>query len=850
MHINQLSFSAGEISSNLYGRRDLAKYNTGAKILENIIVHPQGGISNRPGTKLINEYSAAVAAGRPRIIPFEFSSDQSYLLFFGINLLMIYKNDALIHQINQPFSTTHLADVDYVQSADIMFFAHPAYPPYRLSRYSDTNWQMEEIPFDEVAWADRKPGDDGISLTSDSISGTATLTASSSFFTPQMVGMALRLGYEDVEDPNDIKWGWVTIDSVAGITEATVSIEENLGYDLMFNGDFDTGLEGWEDYSSSPGTLTYDGTNDAAVLSGAYGSMLQQIDYFNAKVKYTLYIDCELTSQGNARIIAKTTREDEGYLKKIEVGLTQAREVLEMEFYSPGESANLFINIDTRDTILGSVEFKVYNISLVRSDMATSQWRYAAWGSVEGINLGYPARVTFYEQRLCYASSPMFPQTIWMSKTGSFLDFGFSSPIQDDDSISYTIASRKIDAIQWMIPMSELIIGTYNAIWMVSGGGDNPITPTTILAKIQTTDGCAAIRPITTGNTIIYLQRGGKIIRDLSYSFEQDSYQGADLTILAQHLFDFDTVATWDYAGLKDRIVYCIDTWGRLLTLAHMPEHEVMAWSRNFTNVRFLAGAGYVGDRYRDVCTLSNQDGDSIYFLVNRFIYNQSTSLWNWRYCLEKQAERIATTADTVNYEYSEITRHHELAEPYSYYLMDAIVEYYDGGNTSDTVTGLDHLVNQEVSILADGELLPNQTLVGNSVNIGKQAERIIVGLSYESRVETLDYNLDQAQHKKKAVNSVRILFKKTRGEIEVAMTGLDFYDKFVPMRMRDYYDDYITDWSTWFYADNPMLLRSGYYQVLIESRWQESVCIHVRMTQPLPFTILSINPEVAISEG
>ena len=44
------SFVAGEISPRLEGRTELDKYRAGLSELLNMIVHPHGGVSRRPGT--------------------------------------------------------------------------------------------------------------------------------------------------------------------------------------------------------------------------------------------------------------------------------------------------------------------------------------------------------------------------------------------------------------------------------------------------------------------------------------------------------------------------------------------------------------------------------------------------------------------------------------------------------------------------------------------------------------------------------------------------------------------------------------------------------------------------------
>lgn len=77
----QASLNAGEWSPKLFARVDLAKYKSGAALLENFFVDYRGGASTRPGTKYILQcYKSATAV---RLIPFQASFSVGYVLEFG-----------------------------------------------------------------------------------------------------------------------------------------------------------------------------------------------------------------------------------------------------------------------------------------------------------------------------------------------------------------------------------------------------------------------------------------------------------------------------------------------------------------------------------------------------------------------------------------------------------------------------------------------------------------------------------------------------------------------------------------------------------------------------------------------
>src|SRR5690554_571077 len=90
----QTNFTAGELSPRLEGRVDLAKYANGCRLLENMLVHPHGGASRRSGTRFAAEVKNS--ADQVRLVPFEFSTVQAYMLEFGPGYIRFYMNDGRI----------------------------------------------------------------------------------------------------------------------------------------------------------------------------------------------------------------------------------------------------------------------------------------------------------------------------------------------------------------------------------------------------------------------------------------------------------------------------------------------------------------------------------------------------------------------------------------------------------------------------------------------------------------------------------------------------------------------------------------------------------------------------------
>ena len=88
------SFTTGQISPKLRGRVDLDQYNNGVRTLQNFTIHPHGGITRRTGSEFVAETKDSSVASR--LIPFEFSTAQTYILEFGNQYIRFYRNQGQI----------------------------------------------------------------------------------------------------------------------------------------------------------------------------------------------------------------------------------------------------------------------------------------------------------------------------------------------------------------------------------------------------------------------------------------------------------------------------------------------------------------------------------------------------------------------------------------------------------------------------------------------------------------------------------------------------------------------------------------------------------------------------------
>ena len=160
------SFVSGEFSAKLDGRQDFPKYNTSCKTLQNFLIAPQGAAVRRVGTSFIGEVKDS--SKKTRLIPFEFSTTQTYILEFGDQYIRFFKDKGQIlsggsiYEISSPYLEAELFDIKFAQSADVMYLCHPNHDVRKLSRTGHTNWSLASVSFSgnpatPISGADNRP---------------------------------------------------------------------------------------------------------------------------------------------------------------------------------------------------------------------------------------------------------------------------------------------------------------------------------------------------------------------------------------------------------------------------------------------------------------------------------------------------------------------------------------------------------------------------------------------------------------------------------------------------------------------------------------------------------------------
>lgn len=419
----------------------------------------------------------------------------------------------------------------------------------------------------------------------------------------------------------------------------------------------------------------------------------------------------------------------------------------------------------------------------------------------------YPRCSTFIEQRLAFASTEDDPQAVWMSQSASYENFGYSSPAKASDAVTFRIKARQVNEIRSMLATKGLMLLTSGAEWIVSGGSQSDaITPSSIKIDNQGYRGAAKVQPIVVGNTVLFAQNRGGVVRDFSYEFAEDSYTGKDLTVLARHLFNRKEIVAWDYAQAPYSMVWVVLDDGSMVSLTYMKEHDVWGWTRH------ESGAGAV---FEDVTVIAEGGEDVPYFLVRRTVNGSSV----------RYIERLHT-------------RYFDSIEE-AFFVDSGLT--YDGAAT-DTITGLDHLEGEEVVALADGNVLRNLTVASGSVTLPVSASVVHVGLPMTATLQTLNLDLGQVQGlgtvqgRSMSVSKLVLRVEDTRGIFIGPRDGDRGSEWLVEYKQR----------ATEPY-DTPIVPFTGDIPMIPTPEWNKTGRMWVKQFDPLPMTILAAMPEVTV---
>ena len=901
------SFNAGELSPYLESRTTLDKYRSGCKILENFIITPYGPANRRAGTEYLG--ATKFSSTRSRLIGLNLSDSNRIVMELGatvkdsggtvirdgyvrfwqdgqlmnlswdsvtksnanttspaVEALGVDYTGALTGTTPHPYQEADLREVSICQVNNVVYMAHPSYVPMRLSRYSDTNWTIGEVP-----WKWSPMGDQNVTsttITPSALTGSGiTLTASSSIFSASHVG-----SYFQIAHPNPV--GIIDQGLAANATSASIKV-----------------LGKWtlQTFGTWTATISLQQSDDG-------GTNWRTIRTYSSKADYNA------TSNGETLTSC---------LMRLVISGASGSGAQRCVFTPIDATLNGYVRI-TGYTSPTVVTAKV--VQSLGNTTATNQWYEGAFSAVNG----YPAAVSLHESRLVFGGTTNFPSTIWGSVSNDFQNF--KTGAYDADSYSFTLASTTGGRIQWILSKTALIIGTTQDEWSLSSSdGTRPLTPTNVLAKKQSNYGSSSVDGRIVNDTVIYVQKMGRKLREFVYSFNTDSWVSQDLTALGEHVTRSGIVET-AFQRVPDAIYWIVRGDGQLVSMTYEKEQQVVGFARHLIS----------GGEVESVATVTGINAeDEVYMVVKRTINGATTRYVerlktgmrdaldtadksNWWF-VDSGKLQVATTSTgkttgiagtytkVVSITTTTDAQGNSISVPITTITVTSVGHGLSIGNTvrvkaatytitvdglpvsvsdasliesfavtsvttntftfspessslvgtgamsfdfvATTITGLGHLEGQTVSVWADnavGSLIVSQpTVVSGSITLQLPASRVLVGLPFTS---TLSPSRIAAQMQDGTSLGRKMRIPRMNVKVYQSLAG-----------------EYSTDQVTW----NPLVSRTltdvmdsspavinGFERAYVSSNWSDGVDLYIRQTLPCPLTVAAIVPTWEASEG
>jgi hypothetical protein len=402
------------------------------------------------------------------------------------------------------------------------------------------------------------------------------------------------------------------------------------------------------------------------------------------------------------------------------------------------EDVGKFVRINGGLVLITGFTSAVNVSGIIKEELASTVGSPAsAWtleSSVWNALNGYPATGALYEQRLVVAGSIQFPQTVWGSRSGLFFDFTIG--VNDDDGFSFTLPSTgQINPIQRMASAKALMPLTYGGEYTMSGGGDGPITPTSVKALSPSIYGCNNVKPMRVGNEVLFVQRAGRKIRSLAYRIESDTYNAPDLTVLAEHITRFG-ITDMAFQQEPRSVIWCVRGDGKLATLTLDRDEGITAWSPQETDGIYEAIASIPIATIVPIPTETTEEvwGDEVWCVVQRLIGNS----------VKRYVERF----DTRRY-------------------TDCGISGFNIGSAA-VWTNLNHLEGEQVAVKADGVYMGLFTVTAGQITLPRNAFTVEIGVPFTNSVTLLRPELQAgdgtAQGNATRVHEVSMLLMETIG--------------------------------------------------------------------------------------
>lgn len=820
------SFTAGEMSDSMQGRTDFAKYFSAASRIENFVVLPHGPITRRPGTYFVSEVKTSSA--KTRLIPFSFSTEQTYVLEFGNQYIRFYKDDGQItssgsaYEISTPYTTAQLFDLKFAQSADVMYICNENHPVKKLSRTGHTSWTLADVDFTDGPYLDSNTS--STTMTPSGTSGSITITASSSTFVSTDVNRFINFsnGYAKItaftsatvvsatvennfDNTNAVTdWKLGAFSTTTGHPRCVSFFEQRLVFagtsnqpQTMFfskSGDYENMTSGTNDDDAMIYTIASNQVNaiqalkatrtlivmttggEYAVSSGASQDAITPTNINIRKQSNYGSSGVDALSIGNATIFLQRAR------RKI-------RE-LAYNFDTDGYTApDLTILADhISESGLTDMSYQQEPYSVVWAVRADGQIAGLTYNRLENVVawhrhiLGGKSDTgkTVKQQKISFTSNSTNVNTTsnQITITGHGLATG--------DQVYYYAASNKIGGLSNSKVYYVIAVDANNIKLAISSANASANTAISLTSAPGSDTTQFIYQGVNINNNILFVSSHG--FKSGNYIFYKNS--GTAISGLSENTKYF-------VEKIDDNQIQLYSDEARETVVNLTSAHSSEQTDKILTHAKVETVACIDGDG----------EEDQVWVIVQRYI-NGAT---------KRYVEYFTP------FEFNE--------DLTAFHFLDSGLTY-TGGETS-TLSGLTHLEGEVVDIIGEGSVQNSKTVSSGAINLDTAIEEAQVGLLYSSDLQTM--RLDEGYTETTQTKTVRVFDLSVRFQNTVGasvgpssdnLTNIDFRDSGASM-------------------DLPVPLFTGDKQVEFDAGHGVEGLIYVKQPQALPMTILGIYPRL-----
>ncbi len=520
------------------------------------------------------------------------------------------------YAVPSPYSGTNFTAPNYwaadvfvlqcLQINDVVYIVHPNFPVYKLTRYSNANWVLQEVQFLTPAMMDENATDETLTASATTGSGV-TITASANAW---VTGTYYVPG-------NSVTEGGLIYTVVQAHTSGTFSTDLANGLWLLVT-TFKSGHVGsyWQlaynrpssfvevdavlsggNYQFSTGnssTLYLIGTWEVQTYGTWYANITIEVSYDNGS---SYQIITTLTSRGDANF-SISGQELDGGIYRLTISNTSA-----LASTTPPRvvitADNQFVYGLVQITAVASPYSATATVVVpLYATTATQYWSEGAWSNVRG----YPQAITVFQERVWYGYSASEPQRVWATQTDDIENFAIIDQSQATYGLAFDLNAAGRGPIQWLAAQTDLFAGLASAEWIISSGATTTaITATAIQALENTVNGSAPALPgLIIGQAAFYVQRKGRSFQQMLFSVFTNKYMSQDMQVTSQHLTNAG-IQQFDYQQQfqEQSLLWAVCGDGTLISMTYAMEQKVFGWTKHTTgDINVLAGGFTNGVTY------------------------------------------------------------------------------------------------------------------------------------------------------------------------------------------------------------------------------------------------------------